>query len=427
MRTIGGRRRALATIVMAGVLSVLAPAGGAHATETFTMTRIAGDSRYATAAQIAIDAFGTSSGAIIATGEAFPDALAASFIAGYVSSPILLVERNHIPDATTAALTQLEVKEVVLLGGSAAISDAVQAQLDETYEVVRLSGPDRFATAANIALAVNPGDIGELDGERTAFVTYGYGFADALAVGPLAYAGRFPILLNGRGPLGTPARVALDRLDITHVVIIGGIISDVAVSQIQELGISTERVQGADRFATAAAVADFALERLDFVPDRVDLVRGIDPNDPSLGFADALAGSVHAGRAQGPLLLTHPDVLSPATLAWLERHADELLEGDILGGGSAVSADAERDAVAAAQRVPRELVAVDLSARTYSYNSDNADGSVTQKDVEYHDGDAFSVDGQTATIDAFEAALSVGDLVRRTTADGVRHALVNGA
>jgi hypothetical protein len=345
---LGGR--VAAVIGLLAVLVVAVPT--ADATEGFTFRRIAGEDRYATAAAIATSSFTAAGGAIIATGETFPDALAASFLAGYVNAPILLVERTRVPQATSDALTKLGVKELVLLGGNAAISDEVARQLDESYTIVRLGGADRFITAANLALAVNPGDIGELDGKRTAFLTYGYNFPDALAIGPLANAGRFPILLNGSGGLGTPARVVLDddQVDVGHVILVGGeaVISDVVRQQIEQMGITTSRISGPDRYATAAAIADFALARLDFIPDHLNLAKGIDPLDARQGFADALAGAVHGGRDRAPLLLTEPASLASPTRAWLEGHAATLTGGDVLGGESAVSSvvitEAERAA-----------------------------------------------------------------------------------
>jgi putative cell wall-binding protein len=419
----GRRVRAGAIVGAAALVGAVVMGPSASATGGFTMTRIAGSSRYATAAQIAIDSYGEASGIILATGETFPDALSASFLAGYVNSPILLAQRTSIPQATLDAMATLGVKEVVILGGTAAISTEVENQLKETYDVVRLSGQDRFATAANVALAVNAGDIGELDGERTAFLTYGYGFADALSVGPLAFAGRFPILLNGKGALGTPTKVALDRLDITHVVIVGGIISAAAQDELTSLGISSERIAGPDRFATATAVADFALARLHFVAEKTDLARGIDPSNPDLGFADALAGSVAAGKESVPLLLTHPTELSKPTLAWLEAHAPTLTDGDILGGESAVSKSVESAATAAARRVVGYVSAIDPDAHTYTLTFGEGDPSTT---VTYASSDAFVVNGATATQSAFLDALTVGDHVRFTTAGGARHVLTDG-
>ena len=418
-----GQRGVLLPLAAALLLTCV-PWPAARATETFSFSRLAGSDRYATAATVATDAFTSATGAIIATGETFPDALAASFVAGYVNSPILLVERTRIPAPTVDALAKLGVKEVVLLGGTAAISEEVERQLDETYDVLRLFGPDRFATAANIALAVNPGDIGELDGKRTAFLAYGYNFADALAVGPLSYHGRLPILLNGSGGLGTPARIVLDRLDIAHVVLVGGeaVISDAARREIEEMGLTTSRLGGADRFATAAAVADLALAKLDFVDDHVNLTRGIDRADARQGFADALGGSVHAGRERAPLLLTDALELSAETRRWLETRAARLTTGDILGGEAAVSSAVEQDALATARSAAGPVVEIDTSVDRYSFVPEGTTGTVV---VEYLATDAFTVDGATATVAGFETALSTGDQVRLTPTQPRRHDLVD--
>ena len=403
-------------------LALLVTATPAGATADFSFERIAGDSRYATAAQLALENFPSTTGAIIATGEAFPDALAASFIAGYVNSPILLVERTRVPEATSTALAKLGVREVVLLGGTAAISQEVEDDFKRSYEVVRLFGPDRFATAANIALAVNPADIGELDGKRTAFLTYGYTFADAISIGPLANSGRFPVLLNGSAGLGSPARVALERLEIGHVLLVGGpaAISDAARAEVEAMGITTERLQGADRFATATEVADFAKERLGFVADHVNLAMGVDPSSPARGFADALAGSVHAGKAQAPLLLTHPTALSTATHAWLEANARELLHGDVIGGEGAVSKEVVATATEAARNLAGEVLDVTPGANEYEYRRD---GDGQHFVIAYASGDRFSINGADATLEEFEDALTVGDRVRVTRAGGTWHRL----
>jgi putative cell wall-binding protein len=419
-------RRFAAVVTAAAVLGgVASSTSTAVATPTFAFTRVAGADRYSTAASLAVDEFKTSSGAIIATAETFPDALAASFIAGYVNSPILLVARNSIPTVTSDALTTLGVKEVVLLGGTAAISKAVEDQLDAKYDVARLFGSDRFATAANIALAVNPGDIGELDGKRTAFLTNGYSFADALALGPLANAGRFPVLLNGTGGLGSPARAVFDRLKIARVIIVGGVgaISDGAAQEIAAMGITTERVSGPNRFATAAAIADFALARLDFVDDHVNLVKGIDPADPRQGFADALAGSVQAGRERAPVLLTAPGALSAETRTWLESHASTLADGGILGGASAVASSTEAAARRAARTVSGVIVSSDPSTSSYV----RTDPSGTNVTVTYGEADHFRVNGADATLARFQGALSAGDRVRNSVDDVTYHDLVDVA
>lgn len=408
-------------LLVAAVVLVPAPAS---ARGEFDLERIAGADRYATAAALASSTHSRATTAIIATGETFPDALAGSFIAGYATAPVLLVQRSQVPQVTADALARLEVRQVVILGGPAAVSDQVASHLDVDYDVVRLQGFDRFATAANIALAVNSADIGELDGKRTAFLAYGYGFADALAAGPLANAGRFPVLLTGGSGLGSPARTALDRLDIEHVVVVGGerAVSASTISEMAAMGITSERLAGPDRYATATSIADFAIDRLDFVDDHVDLAKGADPGRPLEGFADALAGAPHAGARRSPLLLTSPSDLSDPTAAWLERHAATLISGHVLGGQGAVDDAVVAAAEAAGRSVQGELVRFDTQARQYVWVPDGAGSGAV---ASYTDTDTFLVDGVTVTLDAFEQALSAGDRIRRTSAGGVRHQLTN--
>jgi putative cell wall-binding protein len=85
--------------------------------------RISGPTRYETAAAIAreVDSDGTT--VFIATGENFPDALAAVPLAVANGSVILLVQRNAIPEATKRELERLRPARIVVLGGPAAIAD----------------------------------------------------------------------------------------------------------------------------------------------------------------------------------------------------------------------------------------------------------------------------------------------------------------
>ena len=422
-----GVRARLAAIAVA--LTLLAGLGAPPATANaaFTFERLGGIDRYATAAAVALDTFSSASAAVLATGESFPDALAGSFVAGYVNAPILLVQRDSVPAATAEAMSRLGVREVVLLGGSAAISDDVAAELDETMEVVRLFGSDRFATAANIALAINPADVGEVNGKRTAFLANGFSFADPVAAGPLSYSARLPVLLTGSAGLGSPAATAIDRLDIAHVIVVGGptAISEETEDQVEAMGVTTTRLFGADRFETATAVADFALENLDFVNDHFVLAKGQDASDPRQGFADALAGAPLAGRSRSPILLTQQDVLPASTKNWIELHAPTLEDGHILGSEGAVSSAVAEAATAAARSTGGEVVRVNKTSDEYTYVPDGADDAPT---IEYGTGDDFVIDGAPASFAAFEEALSVADRVRPvTTADGMRHELTNVA
>ena len=422
-------RRPLAALVVAMLVAAAAlVAAPARATADFEIERIFGSDRYATAAAIALEAFpGGADAAIVATGEDFPDALAGSFAAGISPGfPVLLVQKNAVPAATDQALEQLGVEVVILLGGFSAITADVQTALAADYQVERIAGGDRFDTARKIAEMAGPADIGTVDNKSTAIIASGFGFADALAAGPISYAERLPILLTGPSGLATPSRTALESLGIDHVLILGGevAITSAVENEIKAMNITTQRLQGADRFQTAAVIADFALAEFDFDDSHVNLAKGSDPNDSRQGFADALAGSPHAGEEQAVVLLTAPDQLSGPTRTWIEQHSQTLEDGHIFGGPTAVSSGVENAAVLAARNVPGEVVRDDPAANTYTYVPEGADEA---RIVEYKNDDRFFVDGNPATVGGFEAALDPGDRIQHVSGTPATHSVTNVA
>src|SRR5205807_1384617 len=103
----------------------------------FSVGRIGGTDRYETSTLIARGAntrqtggtVGGSKTAIFATGENFPDALAAGPIAFRNDLPILLVTHDTLPATTASAISQLGIKNAIIAGGTSVISAAVQAQI----------------------------------------------------------------------------------------------------------------------------------------------------------------------------------------------------------------------------------------------------------------------------------------------------------
>lgn len=345
-------------------------------------TRLSGDNRYDTAATIFSAAFSCASGgassAVIARGDAFADALAGSYLAGSRDTGVLLTATGSVPTETLAALRTSGARSVVLLGGTAAISDAVAAQLAATpsyacdgtrgapLQVIRINGNDRYDTARRTAEYAGVDAVGTADPAgrgsalRTAVVASGAGFADALAAGPLSYSGAasptagnqrgFPTLLTGAGSLAPEAEAALRTLQIQQVIIPGGtaVVAAGTESRLRELGLTVIRLAGNDRMETAAEVARFSLgDRpgypvgLDFDRSAVTLARGD-------AFADALAGAAYAGDRTVPLLLTaKPDALGAATATYLRSVAGVTGAVTAFGGNGAVTSSVLSDAVAA--------------------------------------------------------------------------------
>ncbi|HET7721117.1 MAG TPA: cell wall-binding repeat-containing protein, partial [Acidimicrobiales bacterium] len=168
--------------------------------------RVAGADRFGTAAAACTEAYEDGTGTvIIATARNFPDALAASGLAGANDACILLVEVDEVPDATFAAIDDLNATDAIIVGGSAAVGPEVEAALSEVVTVDRVAGDDRFETAAAIAEAIGADGIDTVEDGPTAILASGRSSADALAAGPLAAAGngggQFPILLTEQNDL----------------------------------------------------------------------------------------------------------------------------------------------------------------------------------------------------------------------------------
>lgn len=318
-------------------LALLAAAPHALATADVTVSRLAGDTRYATSRVVAGATFPAGATvAVLASGENFPDALAAAYLAGASNSPIVLTERDRLSDDARLALEALGIEGVVIIGGPHAVVDAVQTNLEERgYEVDRVAGGDRYETARAVAQSVPEENIGSFDSAigRTALVATGEVFADALSAGPVAYDFGFPVVLTRPAGLTPSARTALESLEIEHVLLLGGpdALSAAVEGDIRSMGIDVDRVAGVNRMETATKIADLAIGTLGFSAAHVNLARGD-------FYADALSGGPHGGEERAVTLLTFdPDSLSTATETWLNDHASSIGSIHVFGGPDAVA------------------------------------------------------------------------------------------
>ena len=60
----------------------------------------------------------------LASGENYPDALAAAPVAALVGAPLLLAEKDCVPASTLVELAHLGATNIVVLGGTNAVSEA---------------------------------------------------------------------------------------------------------------------------------------------------------------------------------------------------------------------------------------------------------------------------------------------------------------
>ncbi len=352
--TVGGTRLADGTYVVTltgsdGTRTFAAPRVGplpARAAAPYTvridrivLSRLAGSDRYATAAAISKSAFPSGAAvAYISTGTNFPDALAGSVAAARAGGPLLLTTATSLPAATASELARLKPGRIVVLGASAVVGDAVATALTKyatSGSVSRLAGSDRYATAAAISKSAFP------SGAAVAYISTGTNFPDALAGSVAAARAGGPLLLTTATSLPAATASELARLKPGRIVVLGAsaVVSDAVATALTKYATSgsVSRLAGSDRYATAAAISKSAF------PSGAAVAY----ISTGTNFPDALAGSVAAARAGGPLLLTTATSLPAATASELAR----LKPGRIVVlGASAVVSDAVASAAKAAAR-----------------------------------------------------------------------------
>ena len=92
--------------------------------------RLSGPDRYATSAAVAGRFAAPVDTVLVSTGTNFPDALAGTPAAAARDAPILLVTRDDVPSSVVTQIQRLRPREIVVLGGPGAISDAVLTELE---------------------------------------------------------------------------------------------------------------------------------------------------------------------------------------------------------------------------------------------------------------------------------------------------------
>lgn len=140
--------------------------------------RRAGASRLETAAAVAqMDAQNATTALLVrgfpaaggSDSQAFADTLGAGALAAANGWPILLTQTEVLSGTTRAHLQASAITEVLIVGGTAAISDAVQDEVEQLgIATERIAGPDRFATG--VAVAARGGASSAADVARVVLV-----------------------------------------------------------------------------------------------------------------------------------------------------------------------------------------------------------------------------------------------------------------
>ena len=392
----------------------------------------AGSHRYETAVMLA-ERFAADEGSIstviVASGESQVDAVTASGLAGHLNAPVLLTRSSRLPHNVARFIDEQNITNVVIVGGTSAVSDAVRTRIEglgSKPSVKRIAGDDRYDTAARIGSDLggpNPTWCGS-DAPAAILVNGGdAGRADAVVIGPLAFALGLPVLLTADDEIPEATSDFLADNKVEHVVIVGGraAVSDaVDEALVEDVGVvNTRRISGGSAAATSVDVATEMLgncaEVLGTNRDRVALV-GRD------AIADGIAAAPVMGRGIGdggpvPILLVGDDL--PAAVSDYLAGTPEVRAGNkthlrihAIGGTAAVSAGVMQAAVDAAKTSP-ELTAEITPVK-------DASGAYTnQFKVTFSDDVKLAVDGP-------DTGETVGEAERRGTVEDPTMYELNG-
>lgn len=296
------------------------------------VTRYTGPDHYAPSIELAralVDAGdGASEWVVLASGESWADAAAAGPLAASLGAAVVLVPPGGLQTATARPdlvefLRSTGVRRVVIVGSPEVLPNHEPSVLFGLgmlpRNIERIHGDDPVGTS--IAVAERMGMPAEFaDSGRTVIIASEQSVADAVAVGPLAAAGPFPLLLTTSDALDPRLATYLADQDVEHVVLVGGTtaIAPKVQEALKTVGTAVTRLAGEDRYHTAV----LAMDLLAGVPRCADVE--IDNVGLALGEEPHLA--LTAGHLLGPqcipLLFTDADRLALVTQnhLYLYRH-----------------------------------------------------------------------------------------------------------
>ena len=290
------------------------------------LTRIHGATRYQTMSGLVdLMSAGKNGVVIVASATNYPDALAASSLAGcYDPAPILLTDPSDLTAEVKEQIQKLNPSFIYIVGGESAVSSTVEDQLKANSQayIQRLSGQTRYETSLRIAKTAY--NVANIDGEAPwqVIIATGTTFADALSVSPYAYAGKMPILLcDPVAGLSDDALAFLKAKGVRNAMIVGGnqAVPSSVEAQLESVGVSYNRYFGSTRYETSVKIAERASSLFNN-----SSVLGLSGAIFATGknFPDALAAGPVAGHSRSFVLLVDDDNDSAVQYArkWTEDY-----------------------------------------------------------------------------------------------------------
>lgn len=295
-----------------------APSSDASTTAV-TTERLAGEDRYATAAAVA--GRWSTSDVVYITSAGTEESLLASVHAAAGAAPLLYTRPSSLPGSTRSALEKLKPEKIIVVGSPTTVSDSVLAELRQVAPVTRAWEGGIFATGAALTAASSrPFEKMYLVSPTS---------ADAFSTAAAAAAEQSHVILTPADRLDPHTAELLRSSRPTTLVVVGGTVAikeSVAKDAAAAAGLSTvDRVAGADRFETAALLAE-----------RMPTWSGAHIANGDLPV-DAFVAAPLAAESGAPVVLTRATAAPTVSLDTVSQHAPSSLTAV---GGTGVVDDA---------------------------------------------------------------------------------------
>ncbi len=291
-----------------------------NAKSTAKLVRLGGADRYQTAIAIAQSGWKTASSyVVLATGNDYPDALSAAPLAKKYNAPILLTDKNSIPQTVITELKRLSVAHIIITGGTGVISQSVEKQLNTMgIATERLGGADRFETSIKIAEK-----LGTVSGEI--MVTNGLQYSDALSASSIAAKKGIPIILTNKDVLPASTNTFMSKNSFTKTYILGD--TDLISSNVANKFPSIERIVGSNPYERNINIIKRFESSLSF--SNICVATGKD-------FPDALSGSAIAAMYSTAIVLVNDNDLQDVTTKYISEKLPQINNVYIFGQQGAV-------------------------------------------------------------------------------------------
>lgn len=226
------RLKAKKVIILGGTEAIASQVEEALEAMNLEVERLFGESRYETALKIAEVV--KANRVVVVNGQNFPDSISAAPLAAQRGYPIILTPAEQLEDGLKEALEAMNLTQIYIVGGEAAVSPEVERELAAIAPVKRNFGSNRYKT--NIAAIKAFLGAQNLAGKQV-YVATGNDFADALTGGVLAAREGTAVMLVGN-KLDPAHRSFLKDTPIKELIFFGGeqaVSNEVAVDLLNEM------------------------------------------------------------------------------------------------------------------------------------------------------------------------------------------------